>query len=233
MKLFKSLGLALIACSLLIGQTSCNMSNTGKGTLIGVGGGAGVGAGIGALIGGSKGAAIGAAIGAGVGAGAGALIGKKMDDQKKKLEAELAEKAKIEETTDSNGLKAIKVTFEGGILFPTNGYTLNTNVKKELTNFATSLKENPDTDVKIIGYTDNTGKLAFNTKLSKERAGSVLNFLEGQGVAADRLSSLGVPMADYIADNSTAAGRAQNRRVEIYISANKTMIEKAENGTLK
>lgn len=228
MKVLKSLALAFIAGSLLLGETACSFTNAGKGALIGGGGGGAVGAGVGALIGGKKGAAIGAAIGAGVGAGAGALIGKKMDNQKKQLEQELAEKAKVEETTDANGLKAIKVTFEGGILFPTGKYTLNTQAKKDLVNFATSLKDNPDTDVKIIGYTDNTGSMAINTKLSQERAGAVKLFIEDQGVAANRMVSEGIPMADYVATNETAAGRAQNRRVEIYISANKAMIEKAE-----
>ena len=236
MKIFKTLSVLLISSSLLL--SSCgSFTNLGKGTLIGGGAGGALGAGIGALIGkGSnntgKGAAIGAAIGTAVGAGAGALIGKKMDDQKKKLEAELAEKAKVEETTDANGLKAIKVTFEGGILFPTGKYTLNNTAKKELVNFATSLKENPDTDVKIIGYTDNTGSMKVNEKLSNERAAAVLNFIANQGVATARLASEGIPMADYVASNETAEGRAQNRRVEIYISANKAMIEKAEAGTL-
>ena len=233
MKKIKFIAIAVIAGALMLGQTACSsFTNLGKGALIGGVGGGGVGAGVGALIGGKKGAAIGAAIGATVGTSAGMLIGKKMDDQKKQLEAELAEKAKVEETTDANGLKAIRVTFEGGILFPTAKYNLNAQAKTDLVNFATSLKQNPDTDVKIIGYTDNTGKMAFNTKLSKERAASVMNFLEGQGIAASRLTSEGIPMADYVASNDTPEGRAQNRRVEIYISANKTMIEKAENGSL-
>ena len=124
------------AC-LLIGQTSCSsMTNTGKGALIGGGGGAGLGAGLGALIGGGKGAGIGAAIGAAVGAGAGTLIGNKMDKQKKELEAQLAEQAKVEDVKDNNGLQAIKVTFDGGILFPLNGTSLSANAKKDLTGFA-------------------------------------------------------------------------------------------------
>lgn len=233
MKVMRTLALAVIAGALLLGQTACSsFTNLGKGALIGGAGGTGVGAGIGALIGGKKGAAIGAAVGAAVGSSAGMLIGKKMDDQKKQLEQELANKAKVEEMTDSNGLKAIRVTFEGGILFPTAKYTLNAQAKKDLTSFAQSLKENPDTDVKIIGYTDDTGKMAFNKKLSEERANSVMNYILNQGISSTRLSALGIPMADYVASNATAEGRAQNRRVEIYISANKTMIEKAENGTL-
>ena len=94
MKLLHVAGAALMSACLLIGQTSCSsMTNTGKGALIGGGGGAGLGAGLGALIGGGKGAGIGAAIGAAVGAGAGTLIGNKMDKQKKDLEAQLAEQA--------------------------------------------------------------------------------------------------------------------------------------------
>lgn len=209
------------------------MTQTGKGALIGGGGGAALGAGIGALIGGGKGAGIGSAIGAAVGSGAGALIGNKMDKQKKQLQQELGEQAKVEETTDQNGLKAIKVTFDGGILFPTGKYSLNPQAKADLTRFAASLQQNPDTNVQIYGFTDNTGSFEVNQKLAGERADAVLSYLANSGVSPTRLSAQGIPMADYIASNDTAAGRAQNRRVEIYISANKDMISKAEAGTLK
>lgn len=229
----KTLVMCLIGGSMICATSSCNMSNTGKGALIGGGGGAGVGAGIGALIGGGKGAAIGAGIGAAVGAGAGALIGNKMDKQKKELEQQLADQAKVEETTDANGLKAIKVTFDGGILFPTNGTTLSSSAKTNLDKFATSLLGNPDTNVQIYGYTDNTGKMAVNERVSTERAKSVRTYLTNQGVDSSRLTSEGRPMTDYVASNETADGRAQNRRVEIYISANEKMIQEAENGTLK
>ena len=109
MKIFKIVCMALIAGSLMIAETSCNsLTNTGKGALIGGGGGAGVGAGVGALIGGGKGAGIGSAIGAAVGAGAGALIGKKMDKQQAQLEEQLGQQAQVEKTTDQNGLQAIR-----------------------------------------------------------------------------------------------------------------------------
>lgn len=234
MKVLKILGIAIIGGSLLVGQTSCNtMTNTGKGALIGGGGGAAVGAGLGALIGGGKGAGIGSAIGAAVGAGAGALIGNKMDKQKKELQEELGKQAKVEETTDQNGLKAIKVTFDGGILFPTNKYTLNPQAKADLTRFAASLKDNPDTNVQIYGFTDNTGTFEVNQRLSGQRADAVLSYLVNSGVSPTRLTAEGIPMADYIASNDTPAGRAQNRRVEIYITANKQMIEQAQAGTLQ
>lgn len=209
------------------------MTNTGKGALIGGGGGAAVGAGLGAIIGGGKGAGIGSAIGAAVGAGAGALIGKRMDKQQAELQRQLAEQAKVEETTDQNGLKAIKVTFDGGILFPTNKYTLNQQAQADLSRFAQSLIQNQGTNVQILGFTDSTGNYSFNDKLSNERADAVMTYLVNSGVSPTRLSAKGIPMADYVASNDTPAGRAQNRRVEIYITASKEMIQQAENGTLK
>lgn len=234
MKILRISCLALACGLLLLGETACSsMTNTGKGALIGGGGGGALGAGIGALIGGGKGAGIGSAIGAAVGAGAGALIGNKMDKQQKELQEQLANQAKVEETTDQNGLRAIKVTFDGGILFPTGKYTLNSQAKADLTRFASSLKNNPDTNVQIYGFTDNTGSFAVNEKLSGERADAVLSYLANQGVAPTRLSAQGIPMADYVASNDTPAGRAQNRRVEIYITANQNMIKQAEAGTLK
>lgn len=219
-----------LAASLFV--SSCNMSNTGKGALLGGGGGGALGAGIGALIGGGKGAAIGAGVGAAVGAGAGALIGNKMDRQKRQLEEQLAN-ANVQETTDANGLKAIRVTFPGGILFQTGKWAINATAQQELKEFAASLKENNLTDIRIYGYTDNTGSMSANEKVSTNRANAVEQFLANQGVAANRMQAQGLPMQDYLNDNATAADRAQNRRVEIYIYASEQMIKEAEAGTLK
>lgn len=232
MKKIKVGAVSLMAALMLV-TGGCNMSNTGKGALIGGGSGAAAGAGIGALIGGGKGAGIGAAIGAAVGAGAGTLIGNRMDKQKKELEKQLAEKAKIESVKDANGLEAIKVTFDSGILFPTNGTTLSAGAKKELTEFAQNIKDNPDTNIQIYGFTDNTGTMQVNQRVSTGRADAVLSLLANCGVAPTRLTAEGIPMADYVASNETAAGRAENRRVEVYITADKNMIQQAEAGTLK
>ncbi len=233
MKTFKILLTGVVALSLLA-SSSCNtMTNTGKGALIGGGGGAALGAGIGALIGGGKGAGIGSAIGAAVGAGAGTLIGNKMDKQKKELEAQLAQKAEVESVKDQNGLEAIKVTFNSGILFPFNGTSLNNAAKQDLTTFASSLINNPQTNVQIFGYTDNVGSYAANEKVANGRADAVRTYLIHSGVAASRITAQGVPMADYVASNDTPEGRAQNRRVEIYITASPQMIQAAENGTLQ
>jgi outer membrane protein OmpA-like peptidoglycan-associated protein len=125
------------------------------------------------------------------------------------------------------------VTFEGGILFPTGKYTLNSNAQADLTKFAANLISNADTDVQIYGYTDNTGSYSVNETLSNQRANAVRDYLINSGVAASRITAKGIPMADYVASNDTAEGRAQNRRVEIYITANENMIKQAEAGTLK
>lgn len=233
MKITRYASIAFLAGALLFGETSCNSwTNTGKGAAIGGGSGTALGAGIGALIGGGKGAGIGAAIGAAVGTGAGVLIGRHMDKQQKELEEQLANQAKIEQTTDQNGLQAIKVTFDGGILFPTGKYNLSSQAQADLTKFAVNLLNNPDTNVQIFGYTDNTGSMQVNATLSEQRANAVRNYLIQCGVPATRLTAKGIPMADYIASNDTPEGRALNRRVEIYITASRQMIEAAQNGQL-
>ena len=207
------------------------MNNATKGGLIGGGGGAAIGAGIGALIGKGKGAAIGGAIGAVAGGVAGTLIGKKMDKQAREL-AQIAG-AQVDTVTDVNGFEGIKVTFDNGILFGFNSSKLGNDAKASLDKFATSLINNPQTDVQIYGHTDNVGTRAANEKVSNARASEVLNYLTNAGVPKARLSSQGLAYDYPVASNDTEAGRAQNRRVEIYITANEEMIQAAQDGTLK
>ena len=97
-----------------------------------------------------------------------------------------------------------------------------------MSRIAYNLKQFPESDITVVGYTDNTGSQQVNDKLSQQRAESVVDYLEQQGVAADRLKAIGKGWDDPIASNSTAAGRAQNRRVEIYITANQQAIANAE-----
>lgn len=223
--------LAVILSSAILLSSCSTTKNSTKGGVIGGAGGALIGAGIGALAGKGKGAAIGAAVGGAVGAGAGVLIGKKMDKQKAELEK--IEGAQVESVTDANNLQAIKVTFESGILFATGKSNLSESSKSALSKFAASLKETPETDVTIYGHTDNTGTREVNVKLSNERAASVASFLNNNGVATTRMTTEGKAFDEPVADNTTAEGRAKNRRVEIYITANKSMIDQAEQGTLK
>jgi outer membrane protein OmpA-like peptidoglycan-associated protein len=217
-------------CATLILSGCSSMSNMSKGMLIGSGSGAAVGAGVGALIGNGKGAAIGAAVGAAVGTGAGALIGKKMDQKKAELAA--IEGATVETVTDANNLQAVKVTFENGILFATNSSTLSDASKTALSQFASKLSDLPDTDLTIQGHTDNTGTREVNERISLQRAQAVGNYLRGKSISSSRITEQGLAYDVPVADNTTEAGRAQNRRVEIYITANEEMIRKAEAGTL-
>ena len=227
MKGLKSIAIAL--CAALV--VSCGMSNTGKGALIGAGGGAGLGAIIGAIAGNT---AVGAVIGGAVGAGAGAIIGKKMDKAKK--EAEAVQNAQVEAVTDANGLEAVKVTFDSGILFATGSSTLSSTAQSSLFQFANVLKNNADCDVAVQGYTDNAGwknstaaqSQQKNLELSQQRAQSVTNYLLSQGVSTTQIrSTMGYGEANPVADNATAAGKAQNRRVEVYMYASQKMINEA------
>ncbi len=217
------------ALSLLVCMGCANMNNATKGALFGAGGGAGLGAGIGAIAGGGKGAAIGAGVGAIVGTAAGTLIGKKMDKQKAELEK--IQGAEVATVTDENNLQAIKVTFDAGILFAIGKSDLNQTSINSLTSFANTLTNNPDTDIIIEGHTDNTGTRALNERLSLERANSVASFLRGKGVDASRMTTEGKAFDVPVADNSSEAGRAKNRRVEILIKANEKMIQEAQQET--
>ena len=238
MNKMNSMAILLSGCLVLSG---CGMSNTGKGGLIGAGSGAALGAVLGGVFGHGKGAAIDAAVGGAVGAGAGVLIGKKMD--KAAAEAEKIEGAEVEQITDNNGLQAVKVTFDSGILFSTSSATLSSSAKAALSKFANNvLNQNRDMDVAIYGYTDNTGwknstaeqSVQKNLNLSQERAQSVSSYLLGCGVNPNQVKSVeGMGEANPVADNSTEAGRQENRRVEVYMYASQQMIQQAEAGTLQ
>ncbi|MCQ2187099.1 MAG: OmpA family protein [Bacteroidales bacterium] len=223
--------LTFALCGLMIFTSCGNMSNLGKGSLIGTGAGAALGAGVGALIGGQKGAAIGAAIGTAVGAGTGAVIGDVMDRKAKELEEALD--ANVETVTDVNGLTAVKVTFDNGILFDTNKSTLSADAKTQLKTFAQQMQDLPDTQITVYGHTDNTGTAEVNERISKQRADAVTAQLTANGIDKARIVSEGKSFNEPVASNDTAEGRAQNRRVEVYISANADMVKAAEEGTLK
>lgn len=231
-----------VVMAALIVLSGCGMNNTAKGGLIGGGAGAGIGALVGNLIGRNAGGTLaGAAIGAAVGTGAGLLIGKKMDKMKKA--AEQVQNAQVESVKDSNGLDAVKVTFDSGILFTSGKYVLSNTAMTNLTDFANNvLKPNPDCDVAIQGYTDNTGfkgssveeSIQKNITLSQNRADAVKSYLLAQGAAPSQIkSSVGYGENNPVADNSTAEGKAQNRRVEIYLYASESMINAANAGTLQ
>lgn len=248
----RSLLVGVIGVSMLAGTSCTSLQNTwngmtqsGQGATAGGGIGAAVGTGVGALIGGGKGAWIGALVGGALGAGTGALVGNTMDKQKKALEAQLAqvqaqsdqnaqaiEDIKVQMVKDRNDLDAIKVVMGNSVLFPTNSYKLSAEADAALHSLAYNLKQFPNTDVTVVGYTDNTGAESYNMTLSQNRAQSVVDYLESQGISATRLKAIGKGEADPVASNSTVQGRAENRRVEIYITADNQMIQQAEQGKL-
>ena len=211
--------------------SSCgNVSNLGKGTAIGSEAGLAVGALVGAIAGkDGKSTAIGAAVGTAVGAGVGALIGNKMDKKAEQMAA--LEGAQVEIIKDANDLEAIKVTFDSGILFATNSYKLTDSSKSALSQFAKNMADMKDTDLTVYGHTDNTGSAAVNEKLSLQRAEAVAGYLKGCGMNNNMVVE-GKSFNEPVADNSTEEGRKQNRRVEVYITANANMIKAAEDGTL-
>ena len=245
MKGIKTLAVILCTSLTLMGcSDQGGLSNLGKGALIGSGGGAAAGAGIGALIGAltgntGKGAAIGAAVGLVAGGTAGTLIGNKMD-KAAKAAAEL-EGAQAEVLQDAEGTSYVKVTFDSGILFPSSGYTLGSTAKTSLNNFVKNALTS-DMNVAVVGHTDSDAwknctaeqSMAKNQTLSEQRAQSVSSYLTQCGAAASQIVSVtGQGQTNPVADNSTAAGKAQNRRVEVYMIPSAEMIEAANNGTLK
>ena len=211
----------------MLAVVSCN-TKQGTGSLIGAGGGALIGGIIGKLAGNT---AVGAAIGGAVGAGTGALIGRHMD--KVAEQAKQVENAKVEQVTDANGLAAVKVTFDSGILFKLNKFDLNANAKNDLAKFSQVLKNNTDCQVDIQGYTDSTGNDGINLPLSENRAKAVYNYLTSCGVKASQFKNVaGYGSSNPVGDNSTKAGQQANRRVEVYLYASQAMVDKANNGTL-
>jgi outer membrane protein OmpA-like peptidoglycan-associated protein len=205
-------------CALLASAAGC-ATNEGKGAAIGAGGGALAGAGIGALAGGGKGALIGAAIGAGAGAATGAVIGHYMDKQEKALKQ--VKGAKVERQGDK-----LVVQFNSAILFDKDKAVLKPQSKKDLGEFAKVLVQYKDTDLVIEGHTDNTGKKDHNLKLSGLRADAVIGELVSDGVQRSRLTGRGLGDSVPVGDNSTSAGRQQNRRVQVQIAANEELRKK-------
>lgn len=104
------------------------------------------------------------------------------------------------------------------VLFETGKYALSTDAKLKLAKLSGIIQAHPGLNLAIEGYTDTTGTPEFNMKLSAQRADTVRQFLIAQGLSPDNITSEGLGQADPIADNTTAAGRKQNRRVEIILS---------------
>lgn len=221
-------GIILFTMLLTIGLSSCdatrNANNKQKGAVIGATGGAILGAIIGNNVGKGGNGELGAVIGGVVGGGAGILIGSKMDKQAQKIEEEIPG-AQVERVDDG-----IVVTFDenSGVYFATNKYDINSASQTTLNKLANVFKEYPDTNILVVGHTDNVGTDEYNMTLSKNRAYAVTNYLTGKGLSAGRFTTNWFGESQPMYDNSTAEGRAKNRRVNIAILPSQKMIDDAK-----
>ena len=178
----------------------------------------------GALIGAAAGAVVGlitgddaverrqrALIGAGVGAIAGGSVGYYQDRQEAKLRAEL-EGTGVSVTRIGDN---ITLNMPGNVTFATNSSDLNPAFFDVLNSVGKVLKEFDQTVVEVAGHTDSTGAEDYNQSLSERRAASVTQYLQSQGIIAQRVISVGMGELRPVADNTTPEGRQANRRVEI------------------
>lgn len=199
---------------------SCSkLTKTQKGAGIG----AAAGGTIGALIGKKAGnTAVGAIIGGAIGGTAGAFIGRKMDRQAEEIRRTVPGAEVID------GGEGLIVKFDSGILFDFNKAELKENAKENIQNLAATMKNNPETNIMVIGHTDDVGSDSYNMSLSERRAQAVKAFTATQGIPSNRLSTHGKGEAEPIAANTTETGRSNNRRVEIVIVANEKMKAEAK-----
>lgn len=151
----------------------------------------------------------------------------KTQDQltKEKAAREKAEREAAQAMADLKRIADVKnesrgmvITLSGSVLFPTNESTLLPAAMVKLNEVADALiKGNPDSNITIEGHTDSQGQRQYNMDLSHKRAESVKGQLVSRGVAGDRIKTVGVGPDRPIADNKSAEGRANNRRVEIIV----------------
>ena len=202
----------LFTLATVVALAGCeSMSEREKGTAQGAGIGAVAGAVIGAATGGKAGT--GAVVGGAVGAIAGNLWSKNMEDKRKAMEAATAGTGIDVARTEDNQLR---VNVPSDFSFDVGRADIKPVMRPVLDQFAQGL--DPNMRVRIVGHTDSTGGDAINDPLSVQRATSVRNYLADRGVSASRTEVLGRGSREPVADNATEAGRAMNRRVEIFLS---------------
>jgi outer membrane protein OmpA-like peptidoglycan-associated protein len=208
----------LCATIIAMGASGCaDMNATQRGTATGAGAGAALGAVLGAATGGggSGRATRGAVLGAAAGAVVGNVWSRRMEQQRQAMEqATRGTGVQVSQTSDNR----LKLDIPSDISFDTNRADIKANFRPILDRFATTLNENPGTYVTIIGHTDSTGGDAINQPLSLDRAAHARDYLAGHGVAANRITVEGRAAREPVASNDDAAGRARNRRVEIYVN---------------
>src|SRR3954470_2252720 len=181
-----------------------NMSPTARNTAVGAG------------VGGLAGAAIGrdgkgAAIGAGLGALGGYVWSQHMEQKKQAMQrATVGTGVAVSQTQDNQ----LKLNIPSDISFDTGRADIKPNLRPILDQFAQGLAQQPGTEVRIIGHTDSTGSDAINDPLSMQRAQAARDYLSARGVNPAQVLIAGRGSHEPVAENSTDAGRARNRRVE-------------------
>ncbi len=151
-----------------------------------------------------------AALGCGI---LGAGVGAYMDAQEKKLREELSGTG-VRIERDGNNIHLI---MPGNITFNTDSYTVRSSFYPVLSDVAKVVSQYHETRLRVSGHTDSTGQPQYNQTLSENRANSVADYLAANGVDRARLSVEGFGLTRPVADNSSEAGRAANRRVELSI----------------
>jgi len=207
---------AILLASGATALTGC-ATKTQTGAVVGAAGGAVAGGVIGKVAGST---AKGAIIGAVVGGAAGAIIGRQMDKQAKELEQNI-KGAKVERVGEG-----IQVTFESGLLYDFDSDAVKPDARTNLRELAVSLEKYPDSDLLIVGHTDQVGSADYNQRLSERRASAAAGYLVSQGVSRSRVATRGLGETEPVQPNDTEAGRAANRRVEVAIFASKEYREK-------
>lgn len=193
--------------------------------------GAAIGALAGGVLGNQTSSKNGKYVGAAVGALTGAAVGNYMDKQQRRMEQRLAqEQANQEITVTRIDEETLKVNVSSEVSFDVNQASIKSNFRDSLNKVADVVAEYDKTAIHVIGHTDSTGSQSYNQQLSEKRAGSVARYLSQNGVQRDRMRMAGRGEELPVANNSSSAGRSQNRRVEIYL---KPIVEGRENDAFR
>ena len=206
------LAAAAIATLALLAAGCADMSPRQQGTAQGAGIGALAGAVLSSATGGKAGT--GAVIGGALGAVAGNVWSKRQEDRRVALEqATRGTGVDVSRTADNQ----LKLNIPADVSFDVNSAAIRPALRQVLNPFASNLRGDPNARISIIGHTDSTGSDALNNPLSMDRAQSVRNYLVDRGVPAGQVQTAGRGEREPVADNSSDAGRARNRRVEIFL----------------
>lgn len=210
---------SILAAFLLTGCTA-PQTKTQKGAAYGSAGGAAVGAIVGQAAGGdTESTLLGAGIGAAVGGLAGAGVGKMMDKQEQEFNQALAASNAAAVRREGN---LLSIVLSGDVTFDTGSAQIKPGLHDELRRIAEIMRQYPQTRIQVEGHTDSRGSEQNNLALSRRRAEAVRDYLMQNGVASSRIQVAAYGESKPVADNSTAYGRQQNRRVEIKVVPTQT-----------